>query len=229
MKKIEKILNIVLLSLILVGDLFYILMGQNIIEVSNVVSILTKSFTSLLFVAVGVVNFIAAVREKNNINFAAILLTGLVFAMLGDIILEIQFIIGALLFGIGHIFFFVSYCAILRFRIRDLIYGMAVFMPSLLIILFAPFLKFTDNIMLIVCIVYALVISMMLGKAISNIVQVTNKQTIITLIGSLLFFISDMMLLFSQFGGVPLTGIFCLLTYYPAEFLLAYSIHPHNR
>ena len=50
------------------------------------------------------------------------------------------------------------------------------------------------------------------------------------MIGSFLFFFSDLMLLFNEFAGAPfITDILCLYTYYPAQILLAYSILHHKK
>lgn len=43
-------------------------------------------------------------------------------------------------------------------------------------------------------------------------------------LGSILFYISDFMLLLNVFGDVPGTSYLCLITYYPAQFILAFSL-----
>ena len=79
--------------------------------------------------------------------------------------------------------------------------------------------------MQVVCCVYALIISLMVGKAIANFIKEKSKLNLIILIGSSLFFFSDFMLLFSVFSNLGLVFLaLCLITYYPAEFILAYSI-----
>ena len=155
--------------------------------------------------------------------FAIWLFVGLVFAFLGDVLLEIEFIVGAALFALGHVFFFISYCFLSKINLQDILCALFIFVPSLLIILLVPIFKF-EGIMKIVCVVYALIISFMVGKALSNYLKDKSITNIIILIGSCLFFFSDMMLLFANFGNVLVCGVFCLLTYYPAEFFLAYSI-----
>ncbi|MBQ3047627.1 MAG: lysoplasmalogenase, partial [Clostridia bacterium] len=91
--------------------------------------------------------------------------------------------------------------------------------------LFAPFFNFDEAIMMIVCLVYALIISLMVGKTISNLITQKSLLNIVLVIGSILFFISDLMLLLNVFGGLPeITDILCLATYYPAQCFLAFSI-----
>ncbi len=216
MKKSQKILNILLIIAILVGDIFYIV-GDGI---------LTKSITSLLFVALGSVNLFFAIKEKTPAKkFCIIMAVGLFFAMLGDIILEIEFIVGALLFATGHIFYFVAYCTLQKFEIKNLIPSVCVFVPATLLITLAPIFDFGGILMEVVCIFYALIISIMVGKAISNYIKNKSWLNLVIMVGSILFMFSDIMLLFNVFADISsVFGILCLSTYYPAEILLAYSI-----
>lgn len=216
MKRLAVIINALMVLLICVGDIFYITKG----------TLLIKSITSALFVLMGVVNLIFAIKLKTNkLKFGIIVLIGLVFAMLGDILLEIEFIVGAALFALGHVFFFISYCFLVKFNYKDLIYGVCIFVPAMLFILLAPMFKQVEVLMKVVCVVYALIISLMVGKSIANFVKVRSVLHLIIMIGSVLFFFSDLMLLLNVFGGVGrVAGVLCLATYYPAEFVLAYSI-----
>lgn len=217
MKKTFNLFNIILIALILIGDIFYIIFND---------SLLIKSLTSAGFVILGIINLIYAIKTgSEKRKFAITMLIGLVFAMLGDIVLELHFILGAALFAIGHIFYFIAYCFLIPFKAKDLIYGAMIFIPVCLFILLAPILNFGGIIMEIVCIVYALIISSMLGKAISNYIQNHCLLHLILLIGSILFTISDFMLLLNVFADLPrIFGILCLATYYPAECALAYAI-----
>ncbi|MDE7107595.1 MAG: lysoplasmalogenase, partial [Clostridiales bacterium] len=95
----------------------------------------------------------------------------------------------------------------------------------------APIFDFSDDIaMEIVCIVYAVVISMMVGKAVCNFAADRSWLTFIIMIGSLLFFFSDLMLLLNVFSSIQkYVGALCLATYYPAECLLAFSVYLAKR
>lgn len=215
MTKAIGLINIILLFLLIALDVLLIIFD----------GLILKSITSVVFVAIGVINFVYAMRTKSNLKYPTIMLVGLVFAMLGDIVLEIEFIIGAVLFAIGHICFIIAYCSINKFSYKDLICGMCIFIPSLLFIILAPIFDYQNITMEILVIVYALIISLMVGKALSNVLQNANSVTITALIGSIMFFLSDLMLLLNVFAGLPVVGILCLALYYPAEFLLAYSIY----
>ncbi|MDE7163839.1 MAG: lysoplasmalogenase [Clostridiales bacterium] len=186
-----------------------------------------KIVTSLLFAVMGGVNLVYLILTKHkDFNFPSIMVAGLVFAMLGDVILEIHFIAGAVLFAIGHVLFFVSYCFLRKYTFVDFLCGAFIAFLSVLFIVFAPIFDFSGDIaMEAVCIVYAIVISLMVGKAICNFAVNSTWLTFIIMIGSLLFFFSDLMLLLNVFSSVEkYVGALCLSTYYPAECLLAFSV-----
>lgn len=216
MKKTILSLNIILTLLILAGDIAYILTDQ----------LWVKSITSAGFVLIGAINLFYVIKNKSgNLKFPITLLIGLVFAMLGDILLEIEFIVGAGLFAVGHVFYFSSYCFLQRFKISNIIASACVLIPSILIITLVPIFDFGGVLMQMVCIVYAVVISGMLGKAISNFIKEKNTLNLLILIGSALFFFSDFMLLFNVFADISrVFGVLCLATYYPANIVLGFSL-----
>ena len=216
MKKSYLILNIVLICLIVALDVCYATLG----------GLWLKALASLSFVALGAVNLFIMLKEKyEQKHFAIIMLVGLVFAMAGDIVLNIFFIGGAALFAVGHVFYFVSYCKLVTFKAKDLLWGALIFVPSVLFITLAPIFDFGGLLMELVCVVYAIIISLMVGKSISNLVQEKNLLNILLVVGSCLFFFSDLMLLLNVFADLPLIfDILCLATYYPAQAILAHSI-----
>jgi len=220
MKKIS-IFNAVLAISLIVADTIFIIDGE----------LITKTIASLLFVVLGFVNLIYLLKIKKQKSTSAYLLfLGLCFACLGDIFLEIQFILGAILFAIGHVFYFVSYCKIIKFKWKDLLFSALIFVPSLFVILFVPIFDFGGITLQILCFVYALVISIMVGKATANFIKEKSILNLIILVGSVLFFFSDFMLLFSVFANISsVFRVLCLATYYPAEFMLAYSILKHKK
>ena len=79
--------------------------------------------------------------------------------------------------------------------------------------------------MQIVCIVYALIISMMVSKGITNLIKSQTITNIIIVVGSVLFLFSDLMLLLNQFASMGrIASVLCIASYYPAQIALAYSI-----
>ena len=212
--------NAILVLGIFVGDVCYITLG----------GLLAKALTSALFVVLGALNLTYVIISKNkDLKFPILMLVGLVFAMCGDIVLEVEFIVGAALFAIGHIFYFVAYCFLNKLRWLDLVIGAITFVPSVLFITLAPIFDFGGVLMEVVCVVYAVIISCMVGKAISNLIAVHSFQNLIIVLGSILFFFSDLMLLLHIFANLPrVVDILCLVTYYPAQCYLALSIFIHK-
>ena len=144
MKKSLLITNIILTIAILIGDILFMTSSK----------LLPKSLASAGFVLMCIINLIFALKGKtSDKKFAIILTIGLFFAMLGDIILEIEFVIGAALFAVGHIFFFISYCSLKNFQSKDLIIGSIIFVICLSLILFLPIFDFGGVLMQVVCIV----------------------------------------------------------------------------
>lgn len=218
-KNLNKVLlgiGLVLVLAILAGDVCYIVLG----------TLIAKSLTSACFVILGVVCFVYAYLNKlEDKKFRIALLVGLVMAMLGDILLEIEFVVGAAFFALGHVCFFISYCFLAKLKWKDFLFGAIIFVPSVLFITLAPIFDFGGVLMEVVCVVYAIIISCMVGKSISNLVQARNVLNIVLVIGSILFFFSDLMLLLNVFANLgKVVGVLCLATYYPAEILLAGSI-----
>lgn len=214
MKKYINLANLLLVIAILIGDVGYILTS----------ALWVKSITSACFFIMGAVNLFYFIKTKSGgLKFPILMLCSLFFAMGGDILLEINFVVGAALFALGHILFFVSYCCLQKINILDLLCGACIFIPAASVILFVPIFSF-GNSMQLLCVIYAFVISFMVGKAISNYIKHKNKLNLVILIGSLLFIISDLMLLFNVFAGLSLCRYFCLATYYPAECFLAFTI-----
>lgn len=191
-----------------------------------------KIVTSLAFTLMGIVNLTYLVLSGHkDLKFSAVMVGGLTFAMLGDVILEIHFIVGAALFAVGHVLFFLSYCFLRKPSLFDFLLGGVIMILAVLFITLAPIFNFSNDVVMeIVCVVYAAVISLMVGKAIGDFVKLKSWLTFAIALGSLLFFFSDLMLLLNVFSTVKAyVGALCLATYYPAECLLAFSVYLAKR
>lgn len=214
MKKVFLVANVIMLALILMFDICYMFQG----------GLLFKSIASIMFVTTGIINIMYCIKNKVNLRYPIWMIVALVFAMLGDILLNINFYAGVVAFAVGHIFYFVSYCMLAKINRRDFLYTSSIAVGAILIILFTPFLDFGGALMQGVCCIYAVIIALMVGKAVSNFVGNKNQVNLIIAIGSVLFFVSDLMLMLDKFGDVPLASYLCLGTYYPAQFILAFSV-----
>lgn len=186
---------------------------------------ITKTIASSMFVVSGLFNIFVLIKyyKSKGIYKGFILLAGLIFAMIGDILLIDFFILGAIFFAIGHLFFFAYFSSLARYKVTDFIVFLILITISLLIIFLYPYFDFNGLKVLIIA--YACIICLMFAKSISNYYSSMNKGYLISLIGTILFFFSDMMLLFYVFGGKYIIfDYLCVYTYYPGEALLALSI-----
>ncbi|MDE6373200.1 MAG: lysoplasmalogenase, partial [Clostridia bacterium] len=218
MKKAIYLLNFLLLALMIALDVLLILRP----------TLTLKSTASACFVAVGVINAAYSFGSGAKKKFPVLMLLGLVVAMAGDIIIypsgDIWFICGAALFAVAHIFYVAAYFCLYKFRIADLIAAVCVFLPSVLFITLAPIFDFGGAVMEIVCVAYAFILSLMVGKALSGLSRGTALSVVVAA-GSILFYISDLSLLLNMFGTIhKIPRIICLATYYPAQFLLAFAL-----
>ena len=211
--------NAFMLILILIFDVWYMFGG----------GLFAKSIASLMFVGAGLINLVYCRRKETNVKFPVWMMVALTCAMLGDIFLVLNFYLGTALFAVAHIFYFVSYSMLEKVNRRDFIFGLSISVIAISIILWIPFLDFGGAIMQGVCCTYAIIISFMVGKAISNLLKEKNHVNIIIVIGSILFFFSDLMLMLDLFGNIPAASYLCLGTYYPAQFLLAFSLFVYAR
>lgn len=219
MKKIFGIVNAVFIAATLISAYCYYEFG----------GLWLKALTSSGFVAIGLINlaytFVSKVKNK---SFPVLMVLGLAFCLIGDIVINIEFIPGALIFALGHIFYFSAYCRWMRFEPKDLIPCISVFIASLLTLMLYPGFDF-DALIFGICVFYALIISFMVGKTIANVIRAWCAVSIILVIGSILFFISDLALVLYMFGDAPGTAdTICLATYFPGQCFLAYSLYCYS-
>ncbi|MBQ4598548.1 MAG: lysoplasmalogenase [Clostridia bacterium] len=214
MKKTFKILNVVA---VFAAALAYILYRGGTVS---------KGVASFGFVLIGVLNLIYAVLQGTiGRKFPVLMTLGFAFCMVGDVAIDRNFIVGAALFALGHIFYCIAYCSLSKFKAKDLVPIALFFTASTLLITLVPIFDFGAPLMEGICLVYALIISCMVGKSVTNCLQSRNAARILLAIGSILFYFSDLMLVFDTFGGISAAGPLCLGTYYPAQCLLAVSVY----
>lgn len=216
MKKKFYIINFLLTLAVFVGNYFYLTEG----------GLMLKALCSSGFASLGLLNLLyALLNKKKNLMFANMMSIGLILAMIGDIVLWFNFIIGAAFFAAGHICYLIAQCFLVKIKWQDYLVSGIIFAGAGTFILVCPLLIFWQPIIKWVCFIYALIISIMMGKAICNFIRKPNALTAILAFGSMLFFLSDLMLVFDLFIGIwDWTGNLCMATYYPAQCLLAYTI-----
>ena len=215
--KIMTFVNVLIISAIFVMNYFYQI---------NRFDFTLKCICSGSFALLGIINLVySLVRKKQGKRFYFTMASGLILAFLGDVFIAYDFIIGAATFALGHIFFVVAYCLLERFNKLDLVLSSVLSIGSIAFLLFFPMLKFEEPVFRIVCIVYALIISFMLGKAVGNFIKNKSFFTGTVAFASALFFFSDLMLVLDWFiGKWSWTDHACMGTYYPALCFLALSM-----
>jgi len=221
-KKLFLILNIIIAAMCYAGNYFYL--SDPGIEL--------KSTASLCFALLGAVNLVYAIVCKlrgDSLRFPLTMAIGLVMGMLGDIFIYYNFVAGAAFFAVAHISFLCSYFFICSFSRRDLIIIAIIFVPSAIFLLFSPALTFKVPAFKWVCLVYGFILCCMAGKAVSVFTIKRTTVTTILLIGSVLFFFSDFMLLLDWFMDAGRTiSLLCMVAYYPAECTLAHSVFAYS-
>ncbi len=215
-KKTLLVINIALIAAICIMNYFY---------QSNHFMRVLKCTCSGTFALLGLINLFYSRKTKQaNEKFFLYMAAGLVFAFLGDVVIDWSFIPGAAIFALGHVFFVVAYCRLERIQKLDYMISGGVFLACV-IFLFSPLVTFDVPVFRIVCLVYAMIISSMLGKAFGNFFRNKTKLTATIAVASFLFFFSDLMLVCDWFIGIwDWAPNACMGTYYPALCLMAFSM-----
>ena len=210
-------INIIITLVVLIGNIFYQGLGF---------SYPLKIVCSSGFAITGIINYAYATRkieEKRILSFMAL---GLIFAFLGDVAINPNFILGVIFFALGHVFFVDSYLIYKPLHKWDILLCLGLGVFSISFILCFPYILFEVSVLKYVVLVYACIISVMVGKSVGNAICEKSIFTCMIMLGSILFFISDMMLLLAWFSKIEgrWTSHVCMATYYPALCLLAGSM-----
>ena len=161
-----------------------------------------KGVTSTWFVALGIMNLIYAKKIKLKLSrFLILIETGLFFGMCADVLLGIQFILGILFFALGHVFYLIAFYTLEKFCWRDVCIIVPIAVISLFVVTGTPYIQIKDPFIKKLLLGYAVIIACMLGKAISNLVSEKSISRKLILIGSVMFWFSDVMLAIDMFGA----------------------------
>lgn len=185
-----------------------------------------KILCSSGFAIMGIVNMIYANRSLENKKVMLFMTLGLVFAFLGDVAINPNFILGVIFFALGHVFFVVSYLSYKKLEKVDIMFSGVLGAFAITFILVFPYILFEVEMLKYVVLIYAAIISVMVGKSVGNAIKEKGIFTGMIAVASLLFFISDMMLLLAWFSTIEgrWTSNVCMAAYYPALCLLAGSM-----
>jgi len=211
------LINIVLSIAVFIGNYFYQSLGFNYT---------LKIICSSGFALMGIVNMISAYKRIENRKVMLFMTLGLVFAFLGDVAINPNFILGVIFFALGHVFFVASYLVYRKLDKLDILLSVGLGVFSIGFILLFPYIVFDVAVLKYVVLAYAVIISVMVAKSVGNALKGKSKFTTMIAVGSALFFISDMMLLLAWFSSIEgrWTSNVCMATYYPGLCLLAGSM-----
>lgn len=208
-------------------------------------SFATKAVCSLLFCLCGV---FAMKHTGNNTLFAEYMLWGLILGAVGDLLLHsltkviYPFVVGVITFFTGHIFYILAfqraiYTTYPGSNAMEWYEIAAIVFIELLIAVYVIIRKTykTKPHLVALATIYGAMLTAMLVKAarfaIGEIAYGTNDHMVMisvtVLLGALLFFISDFILIFILKSDVPIKRsmrIVNIITYYAAQVLLAASI-----
>lgn len=186
-----------------------------------------KGITAGCFVGLGAVNLLCSLLTRpRKLAFPSALVLGLVLAMSGDLTLGMNFILGAGLFAAGHLLYAVAMYIHQRFSRLDALISVAMFLIALALLTFTPSLYISDPAIRIVCYVYAVIISLMAGKAISCFLRQRTLTNALLALGSVMFYFSDVMLILAWFAGAGRwADLACCWTYFPGQGILAHAVY----
>ncbi|MBQ7110712.1 MAG: lysoplasmalogenase [Thermoguttaceae bacterium] len=213
----------------LVANLFLLAVGfvLNVFYWRNGFAFPLKCACSAGFATLAVVNatFAFALNRPNR-RFYVAAVFGLLCAALGDVLIGFNFVWGAAAFGVGHLALIVAFSTARRFGRLDAVLSVAIFLFAAAFLNFFPGISFATPALKSVCVGYAAVISAMLGKAVGNFAASRTVANGAFASGAFLFFFSDTMLALNVFvGRWAWTDAACLATYFPAVYLLAFSLY----
>lgn len=186
-----------------------------------------KGVTSLWFCALGTLNLIYAHKcGMKNRRSLYIMEAALIMGACADVLLGIEFLVGVALFALGHVIYMAVFFAMEKPRKKDLLFILPLAAFALFCVTGTPYIHVDDPFMEKMLLAYAVIISCMTGKALSNLQLSKKTSRKIIAIAGVLFLFSDLMLAVDMFGEASrLTWVLCSYTYWPAQNLLAHSMY----
>lgn len=186
-----------------------------------------KGVTSSWFVLLGGINLWSARKLAwDRLRFFILIEAGLFCGMCADVLLGVAFYAGIASFALGHILYLAAFCTLERFSLRDLWFIGPLSVLSMFAVVGTPWITVEDPVLRKLLLGYAVIISAMLGKAVSNLIREPSPTRWLLAIGSAMFWVSDLMLAVDMFGQASrLTWILCSYNYWPAQNILAHALY----
>ena len=210
------IINIILAIFIVVLDILQCFASSDYI---------CKQIASINICVLALLNLLINIIfcKRKNLIVCLFIFLGVVIGSLGDLLIGANFILGGILFAVGHLLYIVALYFLSKFTWKEIVVAILVIAISMVVI-FVPYINYGNYLILIVS--YAIILSFMLSKCVSNFLfNKKNSLNIVLFIAGLLFYFSDMMLLLYAFKGADyIFDQLCLLMYLPAQIMFAFSI-----
>ena len=200
-----------------------------------------KALASFFFVLTG---FFAMKERKSGSAYSRIIMAGLVSGMIGDVFMDLAnlpdgdlyFIIGLVIFALGHVFYLIAFFKKTSFRWLNLVPTLIAVPAVLFCVPATGMFEFSPPLLFYAVIIYVFVLSFMMGKSFSFTEFRENPGFVrLTMIGAILFALSDLILFFTLFftpiSRLPkdtttqfVLHVLNLLIYYAGQGLIALSL-----
>lgn len=194
---------------------------------------LTRSVLGAIVISCAVYNFIVSRKMSGlcgkQIAFSILVTIAIVFNIVSDILFVSNFALGASFIAASRICLVSAIIVLSGFGLRDSIISVIIFALCFLIItLNKNFVFYGYNILIFS---FIAVISLMVGKSVSNCFRVNNKLVYSFIVAGVAFlFLSDLLQIYYLFAGeIKALNILSVAFYYPAMFVLALSIFVVNQ
>lgn len=183
---------------------------------ADMLRLVSKSAESFIFFILSVKYFINGRKEL----YRWMIITAVFLCFLGDILLGLNkfdginiFVYGLLSFLAGHICYLVAYRHFSKFRLYELI-APAVVTGGVYILSLCDFMNFGSMLKWIM--IYSMFVTLLASRSFENLIRNHENKSISRFsIGGILFFISDLILMFSMFyKGNFIAGDFLVLSIY---------------
>ncbi|MBM3128808.1 MAG: lysoplasmalogenase [Chloroflexi bacterium] len=181
-----------------------------------------KPLSTLTVIAVALLSFL---EPAQNLTYAVGVIIGLLFCFGGDIALMFQdnrkaFMLGLVLFLLGHIVYAIAFGWLGRFSARDIFSTITLLVSG---VGFYALIKANLGSLRVPVIVYIVVISVMVSRALSTFASpvFTNAQAGMIATGAILFYVSDIILAAARFWKPFRYHRASLAFYYGGQLLIA--------
>lgn len=145
--------------------------------------------------------------------------------MIADVLLAVDFAKGVIFFAIGHILYLAGFYMIDGPHLLDFLLGVPISAISIFVVCGTPFINVPDPLLEKGLMVYAVIISFMAGKSVSNFAVDRTRARLMIAASSVLFLLSDVALMAYMFySPLRLFWVLCIYMYWPAQLLLAWAL-----